>query len=1035
MLVDAFRYAVFNLLPEPVVIVDARGKVLFANRRMRSYRKASAASSRGMVGKSVYDILRLDAPARDRLKEFLSAPAGGRERVEYQQISPDICLKVGSLAESGRFAVLLMLKSEIEQILRQPVVRIERVDEKPSGNDAGARQGGDSPAMGFFEMFDVIDDQVYVVDSGYRIVYLNEAMKREHGQAVGRKCHGLLYGADAPCRACQLPILADGRSVRYELRDRGGDRVFDVLATPYRSPSGELYSIMIKRDITHIKNEEEKARIFKDAIESSTNLVAICDSEGVIGYLNDAMAVFFGGPEERFHGLNIFSLYELDIDGWGNWDFYQTEKEMKRGNDPVVMLVSIHSIKNENGETGSLICIAQDITSVKRLERRYELERNYFRNIIDNSMDAFFIVDGNMRVIRSNRSFNSLAAGDSDSSGLPPIHELAAGASREIIRRKIQGVFESVESASCEIETESAGRRGFYLVSFNPLFDESGSVTSVYGFLKDITEIRTLNTMVENERNYNRSIIESVNLGFVLVGDMDEYLDFNAAYLKILGREEGELAGRTFYDFTSPRYRKMQVEIMKELRATGRPQTFEKEFIRKDGSRVPVIVNLGRLFNRKGEALGTFAFIKDISDQKRIENQLIDKNIRILKLIDIYNSFSAQLLSAGNVDEVYKTLADTFFSIISPHSVEILVRDGPGFRSVHSRNANLRDRSILINAGASLVVKKLIGLKGPIHIRDSSGDLKGEDLAVFPGLSQSDSAIFVPLILQGDVWGIIVLSFLNASGEIDNIMLNILSSISNLASITIEKIKSLKDQVAMKNALDRYERLTVMGRIIAGVAHEINNPLSIMQFDLDDMKNMHESGELGGDELLELMSSIQEEIKRMSGIVTQLKDYSKPETRADERVSVDEVLKGYPLKILIKNMKKKGIEFKMDLDAGKCYTRISRNRLIQVLMNLLNNADESIEHKEKGVISIKTSRIDRNGPHIAIMIVDNGTGIDRENIHRIFEPFFTTKKSEGTGLGLSISYSIVKSYDGEIEVKSDGGSGSEFTVFFREDAP
>jgi C4-dicarboxylate-specific signal transduction histidine kinase len=180
---------------------------------------------------------------------------------------------------------------------------------------------------------------------------------------------------------------------------------------------------------------------------------------------------------------------------------------------------------------------------------------------------------------------------------------------------------------------------------------------------------------------------------------------------------------------------------------------------------------------------------------------------------------------------------------------------------------------------------------------------------------------------------------------------------------------------------------------------------------------------------------MQEEIKRMSGIVTQLKDYSKPETRADERVSVDEVLKGYPLKILIKNMKKKGIEFKMDLDAGKCYTRISRNRLIQVLMNLLNNAAESIEHKEKGVISIKTSRIDRNGPHIAIVIVDNGTGIDRENIHRIFEPFFTTKKSEGTGLGLSISYSIVKSYDGEIEVKSDGGSGSEFTVFFREDAP
>jgi len=99
-------------------------------------------------------------------------------------------------------------------------------------------------------------------------------------------------------------------------------------------------------------------------------------------------------------------------------------------------------------------------------------------------------------------------------------------------------------------------------------------------------------------------------------------------------------------------------------------------------------------------------------------------------------------------------------------------------------------------------------------------------------------------------------------------------------------------------------------------------------------------------------------------------------------------------------------------------------------MNILNNADEAIDDKSRGEILLSTARIEKDGPCVAITIRDNGPGISPDDLHRIFEPFFTTKKSEGTGLGLSISYSIVKSYDGEIEVRSDT-QGSEFVIFLK----
>ncbi len=217
-----------------------------------------------------------------------------------------------------------------------------------------------------------------------------------------------------------------------------------------------------------------------------------------------------------------------------------------------------------------------------------------------------------------------------------------------------------------------------------------------------------------------------------------------------------------------------------------------------------------------------------------------------------------------------------------------------------------------------------------------------------------------------------------------------------------------------------------MGRIIAGVAHEINNPLSIMQLDLDELRSSVKTAEI---EHIELFNSLQEEIVRMRGLVKQLKDYAKPEAEIYEKkeiVHVDELFKIYPVKILMKSFIKAGTVVNQNFSVDMKKVNIPKTRLIQVLMNILTNAQEALSSGKSGEMIINTYIEEKT--NVVIEIIDNGCGIEKDNINIIFDPFFTTKKGSGTGLGLSISYSLMKKFGGNILVESQPGVFSKFKI-------
>ncbi|WP_353685085.1 ATP-binding protein [Thermodesulfovibrio sp. 3907-1M] len=230
-------------------------------------------------------------------------------------------------------------------------------------------------------------------------------------------------------------------------------------------------------------------------------------------------------------------------------------------------------------------------------------------------------------------------------------------------------------------------------------------------------------------------------------------------------------------------------------------------------------------------------------------------------------------------------------------------------------------------------------------------------------------------------------------------------------------------EIAIANA-EHADKLASIGRLAAGVAHEINNPLAIINEKAGLMKDLIEYTDLSQnkDRFLQLVSSIQDNVARCRSITHRLLSFSKRIDRGKEDFNINEAIKEV-VGFIEKEIRTKGINMFYDFQEDLPKIISDKGQLQQVLLNIINNAVDAVD--QGGTIEIKTKLSNSN--HIAISIKDNGHGIPKDKLKHIFEPFYTTKK-KGTGLGLYISYGIIKKLGGEIYVSSEVGKGTIFTI-------
>jgi len=225
----------------------------------------------------------------------------------------------------------------------------------------------------------------------------------------------------------------------------------------------------------------------------------------------------------------------------------------------------------------------------------------------------------------------------------------------------------------------------------------------------------------------------------------------------------------------------------------------------------------------------------------------------------------------------------------------------------------------------------------------------------------------------------------------------------------------LKEKEQLEKQLLQADKLATIGQLAAGVAHEINNPLGNISLYTQMLLK-----KTGDENTKEKLNVIADEANRAAQIVKGLLDFARQSELKLTPININKEI-GKVLSILTPQLK--DIKVKTAFEPLPLILADS-GQIQQVIMNFLTNSIQSII--ENGEIIIKTSA---KQDHVEISISDNGCGIPDENLDKVFDPFFTTKEQgKGTGLGLSISYGIIKRHSGSIEVQSEAGKGTTFTI-------
>jgi two-component system, NtrC family, sensor kinase len=253
------------------------------------------------------------------------------------------------------------------------------------------------------------------------------------------------------------------------------------------------------------------------------------------------------------------------------------------------------------------------------------------------------------------------------------------------------------------------------------------------------------------------------------------------------------------------------------------------------------------------------------------------------------------------------------------------------------------------------------------------------------------------------------------------------ATVNSLEAANLELKKAQKEII-------RAEKLASVGRLSAGIAHEIGNPIGIVMGYLELLKQKH----IPDAEKKEYIYRTEEEIERINTIIRQLLEISRPSTAGLKVVSIHELIDDIAQVLNVQPLMS-NIDLECCLAAQKDKVLADANQMRQVFLNLIINAADAISSAGKsdnGKLTIRSSLIKANADRqeearsfLKIMFIDNGPGIPEENISNIFDPFFTTKEpGKGTGLGLSVSFMIVEGFGGKMSVDSKIGEGTTMTL-------
>jgi len=255
-------------------------------------------------------------------------------------------------------------------------------------------------------------------------------------------------------------------------------------------------------------------------------------------------------------------------------------------------------------------------------------------------------------------------------------------------------------------------------------------------------------------------------------------------------------------------------------------------------------------------------------------------------------------------------------------------------------------------------------------------------------------------------------------------------------NVLVATTTDITESVEKETQLVQASKMSTLGQMAAGIAHEINQPLNVIQVCADFFQKMIKRGQqISEEDLVSISEDIGSNVQRASSIIQHMRDFARQSDVVRSKIDINAPIRDV-FKVMGHQLKMHQIELVLELAPDLPLVMADHNRLEQVFINLVTNALDAMDEKERiseqGDVEkrLTIQSFSRNGA-VVVTVTDTGVGMSQEVINKIFEPFFTTKDvGKGTGLGVSISYGIVKDYDGTIRVTSQLGKGTTFELAF-----
>jgi len=759
------------------------------------------------------------------------------------------------------------------------------------------------------------------------------------------------------------------------------------------------------------KKAEQELKKYQFIVESAQDAIFFKDLKSRYIVANNKVLEAFALPREKVIGKNDYEIMPNKEEAKKNIEddqlVFKTGKVTeitKQMTDASGKKRWFHGIKvpqfDDNRKIIGLVGIARDITEYKKADESLRESEEKYRKLFEETTDAIFVADAETGImIDCNRAASELVGSEkSELIGkhqriLHPPQEIEGGFSKtfkqHLAEKKGQILDAQVITKKGEIKD----------VAIRASQLEIKGEKRIQGLFRDITDRKKAEEKLRKSEEKYRVLYETIKDG-IAGGPMDGRItECNQAFADMLGYSKDELKNLTYQQITPKRWHQMEDKIVKEqILKRGYSDEYEKQYIRKDGTVFPISARVWLRTDKDGKPLGMWGMVRDVTERKKAEQALRESQSWQRAILDSIPDIAwlkdkdSRYIAAN--EALCKAFGIKLEDIIGKTDFDISPKD-------LAERYRTDDREVM-KSGKRKRVEELWGKK------ESEDSRKPVPSRVEAAGSQRIWIETIKTPIYDDKGQVI--------------------GTSGIARDITERKKAEEELRQYHEKMARAERLASIGTLSATMAHQLNQPLTVINLSIENalakLENTACPPALGG--LKEALKDALSGVSHATSIVNGFRNYAR---KSSAKIAKEVNLKAVAertVRLLSESAQRARVTLSLKGMEKLPTMYFIEENLEQLFFALAENAIQAADGKKERQLVISGAVKGRN---IELEFADNCSGIAPENIDRLFEPFFTTRPADQrTGLGLCIVEHIVSQAGGKVRVESKVGEGTRFYV-------